>query len=170
MSVQSEISRLNAAKNSLKTAIESKGVAVPDSTKLDGYSALVDQISSGGGSNVVIVEFPGLTQNSPSSVSQDKIETISSNDIVYIKIKNRKNEYLLPKVSQNEETIDFAIVQSENLFLHAILNLSRKTIFLLENKFVFIPTSSSSDNGKFLQVIGGTPTWSSLPIYTGEVE
>lgn len=166
MSVQTELDRLNAAKNSLKTAIEGKGVAVPDGTKLDGYSTLVEQIS-GGGSNVVIVEFPGLTQNSPSSVSQDKIETISSNDIVYIKIKNG---YLLPKVSQNEETIDFAIVQSENLFLHAILNLSRKTIFLLENKFVFTPTSSSSDNGKFLQVIGGTPTWSSLPVYNGEVE
>lgn len=169
MSVQTELDRLNAAKNSLKTAIEGKGVAVPDGTKLDGYSTLVEQIG-GGGSNVVIVEFPGLTQDSPDSVSQDKIETISSNDIVYIKIKNKKNEYLLPKVSQNEETIDFAIVQSENLFLHAILNLSRKTIFLLENKFVFIPTSSSSDNGKFLQVIGGTPTWASLPVYNGEVE
>lgn len=166
MSVQTELDRLNAAKNSLKTAIEGKGVAVPDGTKLDGYSTLVEQIS-GGGSNVVIVEFPGLTQDSPDPVSQDEIETISSNDIVYIKIKGG---YLLPKVSQNEETIDFAIVQSENLFLHAILNLSRKTIFLLENKFVFIPTSSSSDNGKFLQVIGGTPTWSSLPIYNGEVE
>ena len=165
MSVQTELDRLNAAKNSLKTAIEGKGVAVPDGTKLDGYSTLVEQIS--GDSNVVVVEFPGLTQDSPDSVSQDKIETISSNDIVYIKIKGG---YLLPKVSQNEETIDFAIVQSENLFLHAILNLSRKAIFLLENKFVFIPTSSSSDNGKFLQVIGGTPTWSSLPIYNGEVE
>ena len=166
MSIQTELNRLNAAKNNLKTAIEGKGVAVPDGTKLDGYSTLVEQIG-GGGSNVVIVEFPGLTQDSPDPVSQDKIETISSNDIVYIKIRNG---YLLPKVSQNEETIDFAIVQSENLFLHAILNLSRKTIFLLENKFVFIPTSSSSDNGKFLQVIGGTPTWASLPIYNGEVE
>lgn len=167
MSIQTELNRLNAAKNNLKTAIEGKGVAVPDSTKLDGYSALVDQISSGGGSNVVIVEFPSLTQDSPDSVSQDEIETISSNDIVYIKIRHG---YLLPKVSQNEETIDFAIVQSENLFLHAILNLSRKTIFLLENKFVFVPTSSSSDNGKFLQVVDGVPTWQSLPIYNGEVE
>lgn len=47
MSVQTELDRLNAAKNSLKTVIESKGVAVPDSTKLDEYSALVEQISSG---------------------------------------------------------------------------------------------------------------------------
>lgn len=52
MSVQSEINRLNAAKNSLKTAIEGKGVAVPDGTKLDGYSALVEQISGGGGGDV----------------------------------------------------------------------------------------------------------------------
>lgn len=50
MSVQTELDRLNAAKNSLKTAIEEKGVAVPDSTKLDEYSALVEQIS--GGDNV----------------------------------------------------------------------------------------------------------------------
>lgn len=46
MSVQSEINRLNQAKNSLKTAIDGKGVAVPDSTKLDGYGALVEQIES----------------------------------------------------------------------------------------------------------------------------
>lgn len=46
MSVQTELDRLNAAKNSLKTAIDGKGVAVPDSTKLDGYSALVEQIES----------------------------------------------------------------------------------------------------------------------------
>lgn len=47
MSVQSEINRLNQAKNSLKTAIESKGVAVPTEATLDTYSTLVEQISSG---------------------------------------------------------------------------------------------------------------------------
>ena len=46
MSVQSEIERLNQAKNSLKTAIEGKGVTVSDSTKLDGYGNLVEQIES----------------------------------------------------------------------------------------------------------------------------
>lgn len=47
MSVQTELDRLNAAKNSLKTAIESKGVAVPTEATLDTYSTLVEQISSG---------------------------------------------------------------------------------------------------------------------------
>ena len=50
MSVQSEISRLESAKTKLKTAIEGKGVTVPESAKLDGYAALVEQISGGGGS------------------------------------------------------------------------------------------------------------------------
>ena len=52
MSVQTELDRLNAAKNSLKTAIEGKGVVVPDGTKLDGYSTLVEQISGGGGGDI----------------------------------------------------------------------------------------------------------------------
>ena len=46
MSVQTELDRLNTAKNSLKTAIDNKGVSVPENTKLDGYSALVEQIES----------------------------------------------------------------------------------------------------------------------------
>lgn len=50
MSIKTEITRLQNAKASIKTAIEGKGVAVPDGTKLDGMAALVDSISSGGSS------------------------------------------------------------------------------------------------------------------------
>lgn len=49
MSVQSEVSRLNAAKSDLASAITAKGVTVPGTTKLDGYAALVEQIEAGGG-------------------------------------------------------------------------------------------------------------------------
>lgn len=49
MSIASEITRLQAAKAELKTAIESKGVTVPSDTKLDGYADLVDSIEQGGG-------------------------------------------------------------------------------------------------------------------------
>lgn len=49
MSIATEISRLQTAKSDLKTSIENKGVTVPSSTTLDGYAALVDQISGGGG-------------------------------------------------------------------------------------------------------------------------
>lgn len=49
MSIQSEVSRLQSAKASLAAAIEAKGVSVPETTKLDGYSDLVEQIEAGGG-------------------------------------------------------------------------------------------------------------------------
>lgn len=49
MSVQSEITRLANAKTALATAIEGKGVTVPDGTKLDGMAVLVEAISAGGG-------------------------------------------------------------------------------------------------------------------------
>lgn len=51
MSIASEITRLQAAKADLKTAIESKGVTVPSDTKLDGYADLVNSIEQGGGSD-----------------------------------------------------------------------------------------------------------------------
>lgn len=49
MSIQSEINRLESAKADIKTAIESKGVTVPESTTLEAYGALVGQIQAGGG-------------------------------------------------------------------------------------------------------------------------
>ena len=49
MSVQSEITRLANAKTALATAIEGKGVTVPEGTKLDGLAALVESIEAGGG-------------------------------------------------------------------------------------------------------------------------
>ena len=50
MSVQSEITRIESAKTAIATAIEGKGVTVPEGTKLDGMAALVEAISAGGGS------------------------------------------------------------------------------------------------------------------------
>lgn len=50
MSTKTEITRLQNAKFSIKTAIEGKGVTVPDSAKLDEMAALIDSISSGGSS------------------------------------------------------------------------------------------------------------------------
>lgn len=48
MSVQSEITRIEAAKTAIGTAIAGKGVAVPSGTKLDGMAALIDGIEAGG--------------------------------------------------------------------------------------------------------------------------
>ena len=49
MSIQTELTRIKNAKAAIKTAIEGKGITVPDGTLLDGMAALIESIESGGG-------------------------------------------------------------------------------------------------------------------------
>ena len=49
MSIQTEITRIESAKTAIATAIEGKGVTVPDGTLLDGMAVLIDSIETGGG-------------------------------------------------------------------------------------------------------------------------
>lgn len=51
MSIQTELTRITNAKAAIKTAIEGKGVTVPDGTLLDGMAALIESIEAGGGAN-----------------------------------------------------------------------------------------------------------------------
>lgn len=53
MSIQTEIDRIASAKAAIKTAIESKGVTVPDATPLDGMTALIESIQVGGSDYIV---------------------------------------------------------------------------------------------------------------------
>lgn len=56
MSIQTELTRITNAKAAIKTAIEGKGVTVPDATLLDGMAALIESIEAGGGgANAVVV-------------------------------------------------------------------------------------------------------------------
>ena len=49
MSIQTELTRITNAKAAIKTAIEGKGVTVPDGTLLDGMASLIEGIEAGGG-------------------------------------------------------------------------------------------------------------------------
>lgn len=49
MSIQTDLTRIKNAKAAIKTAIEGKGVTVPDGTLLDGMAALIESIEAGGG-------------------------------------------------------------------------------------------------------------------------
>ena len=49
MSIQTELTRITNAKAAIKTAIEGKGVTVPDGTLLDGMAALIESIEAGVG-------------------------------------------------------------------------------------------------------------------------
>ena len=52
MSIQTELTRITNAKAAIKTAIEGKGVTVPDATLLDGMAALIESIEAGGGADI----------------------------------------------------------------------------------------------------------------------
>ena len=54
MSIQTELTRITNAKAAIKTAIEGKGVTVPDGTLLDGMAALIESIEAGGGGGCTI--------------------------------------------------------------------------------------------------------------------
>ena len=54
MSIVSEVNRLKDAKTAIKTAIEGKGVTVPDATMLDGMAALIESIEAGGGGGIPV--------------------------------------------------------------------------------------------------------------------
>lgn len=47
MSIASEVERLESAKSDLKTALESKGVTVPEGAKLDEFPVLVQHLGNG---------------------------------------------------------------------------------------------------------------------------
>ena len=53
MSIQTELTRITNAKAAIKTAIEGKGVAVPDATLLDGMAALIESIEAGSGMETI---------------------------------------------------------------------------------------------------------------------
>ena len=61
MSIVSEVNRLKDAKTAIKTAIEGKGVTVPDATMLEGMAALIESIEAGGGSSDYEFEIGTIT-------------------------------------------------------------------------------------------------------------
>lgn len=71
MSVQTQIDRLEAAKEAISTAIAGKGVTVPDGTMLDGMAPLIESIEAGGGSCQVAT---GSFVPSSNNISSDPIQ------------------------------------------------------------------------------------------------
>ncbi len=60
MSIATEITRLNNAKASIKSAIEAKGVTVPQDAKIDSYSVYIEQIPQGGDTEYEPICFTSL--------------------------------------------------------------------------------------------------------------
>ena len=93
MSIATEITRLQNAKTAIKTSIEGKGVTVPSSTTLDGYSTLIDSISSGTNSWTKLGEKDITTTST--STSNSNVGTVScgsaastKDKIIYVRVRD----------------------------------------------------------------------------------
>lgn len=64
MSIATELNRIIDAKADIKTAIENKGITIPDNTLINAYSEYIDDISTGGSSiNYFTKNFSYLCNN-----------------------------------------------------------------------------------------------------------
>lgn len=122
MSIQSEIDRIVGAKTAIATAIEGKGVTVPEGTKLDGMASLIESIeASGGGSgtNVDWRGFPVLTGTfTPSEdISSDYTVSFQEGERLHYKTIDGsaakwKPMFLLFPDTQNVDSIKQGYIQN----------------------------------------------------------
>ena len=69
MSIHTELTRITNAKAAIKTAVEGKGVTVPDGTLLDGMASLIESIEAGGGGGSVKLAHGTLTFASDTAIA-----------------------------------------------------------------------------------------------------
>ena len=95
MSIQTELTRITNAKAAIKTAIEGKGVTVPDATLLDGMASLIESIEAGGGSGGKIARGTFIPAKTTSLNAEYKIEhNCGFVPDVFIVLKERGSEFI----------------------------------------------------------------------------
>ena len=90
MSIQTELTRLTAAKAAIQAAIEGKGVTVPDGTLLDGMAALIDAIEAGGGGNIVAGSFTPTSDIKTYTVNHN----FNTKDICFVVFMSANKNYV----------------------------------------------------------------------------
>lgn len=88
MSIQTELSRIINAKSAIKTAIEGKGVTVPEATLLDGMAPLIESIEAGGGNGELTIDGRPVAWGilTPAEDITSEITLLSSDDSPWLPI------------------------------------------------------------------------------------
>ena len=82
MSIQTELTRIINAKAAIQTAIEGKGVTVPEATLLDGMASLIESIEAGGGAPNLQSKSVTYTANGTATITPDAgYDGLSSVDV-----------------------------------------------------------------------------------------
>ena len=160
MSIQTELTRIINAKAAIKTAIEGKGVTVPDATLLDGMAALIESIEAGGGGGVDISPWKDMV-----TFSITPSEDLTGNIDFTSFISGRTTLPQIFMLGQRAATPDTSYVQSMVLF----------NTWNSWNRLDYSPTSSNSrypklsmQDGKFkvnidtYKLAAGVPYWGAM--------
>ena len=145
MSIQTELTRITNAKAAIKTAIEGKGVTVPDGTLLDGMASLIESIEAGGG-DFNFDGYTGITKATSGTytVAEDK-KTISIRHGLgeTPKIALALPEYA-PSVTTNYRAFGFysCILPSLDYYLSVTFRVNGTSDFVHGSFFEFLKTSA----------------------------
>lgn len=115
MSINTEIERLNNAKNSIRNAIENKGVTVPQEEKISGFASYIGNIPTGkvdsvNGMNGDVV----LTKE---DIGLGNVPNVDSQDAGNI-TKGIISEERLPKASNTKFGIVQIYVEDGTLYIN----------------------------------------------------
>lgn len=111
MSIETEITRLNNAKNAIKTSIKNKGIEVADNKKLEEYSSLIDSIQQGstplwaGGGNPILIDSVEKVKNLANDTTYNSITP--STNLQTILASSR----LINNTTLNTEKYDYVVIK-----------------------------------------------------------
>ena len=152
MSIQTELTRITNAKAAIKTAVEGKGVTVPDGTLLDGMAALIESIEAGGGGSFDLSNFlqnitdvisfsftptrdeDGYSINKPSINSIPRMGFVYADDVSYDYEKSILCFWLYTAVDPYTDVSSGANLQAHIYTYNPSSTAARmKNAFLLQN-------------------------------------
>ena len=81
MSIQTELTRIINAKAAIQTAIEGKGVTVPEATLLDGMASLIESIEAGGAPSLQSKSITYTANGTATITPDDGYDGLSSVDV-----------------------------------------------------------------------------------------